>query len=105
MTVPVYSTLLIDSPGLSGSAAFLVPPGYICVVRDIDAVWFTGIGGTVEAGRGGAAVFWGVSQDPVLLLATASWRGRHVIPEGDQLVIATSQPADVSASGFLLSLP
>jgi hypothetical protein len=105
MSIPVYSTLFINSPGLVGDAAFLVPDGYIAVVRDIDAVAFIGAGATLEAGIGGGTVFWAYTWSVVAVVDWRSWRGRVVLSAGQQLVIHTDAAVDVYAGGYLLTAP
>jgi hypothetical protein len=104
-SVPFYSHRFIAEAGFTGSAAFLVPAGFVAVVRDIDAVIFTPGAGTIEAGIGGSAVFWGFTWSFVAVLGWESWRGRIVLNPGEQLVITTNTGMDFSASGYLLSLP
>lgn len=105
MSVPVYSTLFIDSPGLVGDAGFLVPDGFVAVVRDIDAVAPAGAGAQIYAGIGGSSEFWTYQWTVVATADWRSWRGRVVIPGGGQLVIHTDAPVDVIACGYLLTAP
>ena len=102
---PVYSRRFIDVAGFTGSVAFLVPTGFVCVVRDITAWVGISAGASVQAGLGGSAVFWGFTFGVVTVQATAEWQGHHVINEGEQLVLASSASVDLMASGYLLTLP
>lgn len=101
----VYSTRLLAEAGFTGSAAFEVPSGQVLVVRDIDAVVYTGAGYTIQAGIGGITNFWAVTTGVVAVTQSIQWRGRQVLNPGEQLVIATDAAADFVASGYLLSLP
>jgi len=103
--VPIYSTRFLAEAGFTGSAAFLVPAGYVAVVRDIDSVVYTGAGATIQAGIGGSAVFWAVTEGVVAVTATNSWRGRVVLNAGEQLVVSTDAAVDFVASGYLLTSP
>jgi hypothetical protein len=103
--VPIYSTRFIAESGFTGSAAFLVPAGYVAVVRDIDCVVYTSAGATIQAGIGGVTNFWAVTIGVIAVTYWTSWRGRTVLNPGEQLVIGTDAAADFTASGYLLSLP
>ena len=102
---PVYSTRFLAEAGFTGEAAFEVPGGYVAVVRDIDAVVYTGAGYTIQAGIGGLTNFWAITTGVVAVTDSIQWRGRQVLNAGEQLVIATDASADFVASGYLLSLP
>ena len=103
--VAVYSHRFLDEAGFTGSAAFLVPAGFVAVVRDLDCWVGAGAGGSIEMGIGGSAVFFGYTFSVVTVQATATWRGRQVLNSGEQLLVATDAPADFAVSGYLLSLP
>jgi hypothetical protein len=103
----VYSTLLIANKDFTGEAAFEVPDGVRCVVRDIDCVVGVLEGGqSVWAYDTDGVQFWGftygISGNP---FSSAQWRGRQVIDGPGFFYISTDASADIRSSGYLLSLP
>lgn len=103
----VYSTRFIAVPfGPPASAGYVVPTGFVAVIRDI-AVRFTG-------GSGGPFVVQ--VADPALIIAVlegadaitgmAEWSGRQICNEGEEVDASNEGSADGSCmvSGYLLAL-
>lgn len=102
---PVYSTRLLAWAASEFVPPFVVPSGYVCVVRDAD----------IYSG-GGAIINWVLSVNAVAKFAagqftiealgqTAQWRGRQVLNAGEQLLFESDGSTDGLVSGYLLLLP
>lgn len=102
----VYSTPFIYVTGLDGATTYTVPDGYTAIVRDCDVFMGSQVLGAVLQLLGAAGqCFFYVSSDP-LTPVWVPWRGRHVLSAGDTFTASvTTGNADVSVSGYLLSLP
>lgn len=102
----VYSTPFIYVPALAGTNYYIVPDGYTAVVRDCDVFMGSQVLGAVFKLLGAAGqCFFYVSSEP-LTPVWVPWRGRHVLSAGDTLTASvTTGNADVSVSGYLLTLP
>lgn len=110
MPLPVYSTRFIAQELVTGSliADYVVPDGFRAIVRELTTVTFA---------TAGSEVWWNIKdlitfmvQAPAATItarAAATWSGRLVLEPGETLraVCNSNPPADVSASGYLLSLP
>lgn len=83
---------------------FVVPDGYVAVVRDID-VWSGGgaiinwVVQVVEGAKFAAGQFTVES-----IAQTAQWRGRQVLNPGEVLEFSSDGATDGLISGYLLSL-
>jgi hypothetical protein len=102
----VYSTSLIAEKELTGTATYGVPSGYVLVVVAIDVYWGSEV--FVPSGRvlGAAGQVFAVWQGAALAANIMQWRGRHVMNAGETLTVSVDNGnADVSVSGYLLSLP
>jgi hypothetical protein len=89
--------------GLTGTKSYVVPTGYTLVVRDIDIAWgseaFVPFGRVLGDGGQAFAIWNGAA----LAANIMSWRGRHVMTEGQTLTVSVDNGnADVSVSGYLL---
>ena len=101
----VYSTAFLESQGLSGSVSFVVAPGKVAVLRDLDVF--------VPSGGSGAGVFLIGSAGQTIwaentiggAFAWMHWRGRQVVEAGGTVTVTTTGPADVTLSGYLLDAP
>ena len=105
----VYSTRFVSGQGLEGLHGYEVPAGFLAVVRDIS--WYIGLP-TSEA-----SLLAGIAQPPVYVALTSGsetdflptsgqWTGRQVANAGDVIYVnVQGGNADVSISGYLLSLP
>lgn len=105
MAVPVYSVKFFELQGLLGFVSYTVPPGYVAVVRDLDAYASAGaaaqnlylIGNVLQT------IWW--HNWTGLSIATAQWRGRQVFVAGEQFHLNSDAGVDVTVSGYLLSTP
>jgi hypothetical protein len=103
---PVYSERFVAVSGLTSIVSYTVPAGYRMVLRDIDI--FQGSQPTAPdfrcRGAGGATIFQ--ITGGVLTDTWSAWRGRQVFYEGERVdFIANVGNCDVTASGYLLTLP
>lgn len=104
---PIFSSQLILSGGGSGSTAFLVPPGFTAVVRDLQA--YAAVAATLvqlQLQNSEAAPWITVVSLTLAGVGTAAqWTGRIVAPAGAQLqVISDVEAADLDlyVGGYLL---
>jgi len=99
----VYSTRFLGWASSEAVEPYVVPSGYLIIVRDID----------VYSG-GGAMINWQVYVNAFAKFAagqftiesvaqTAQWRGRQVLYAGEELVFASDGPTDGLISGYLLA--
>lgn len=106
MARSVYSTLFIAAAGANLNAGYVVPDGYLGIVRDISCICLNFPGDTaVEVIDNNTATFvWYVLQTH--LNQYDQWEGRQVFPAGAEILAASSGPNDVRirVSGYLLSL-
>lgn len=106
MAPPVFSTrfLAVHDAAVAVPNDYVVPDGFVAVVRDMDAFFGMALGErTVEAFGSALQVFW---QDTVGLGESGwrSWRGRQVLYAGETLrMIVIGDVGDITASGYLLS--
>ena len=103
----VFSTRFIavhDQP-VAIPATYLVPAGFVAVVRDVDAYFGSSLSVKTVFARGSAAqIFW---QETVgaNLAGWRQWEGRQVIYAGETLSLFADELVDLTASGYLLTLP
>jgi hypothetical protein len=102
--LPVYSTQLLRASSSTGLIHLDVPAGYVCVVRDIDAVAAPTSGNTLQAFVDGTA-FWIVELGVEASFTWQSWRGRQVTLPAGLVQFSSSDVVDVVVSGYLLTLP
>lgn len=109
MATPVYSTRFIQQHGLSGHASFMVPSGFVAVVRDVDSYIGTpaGFNSLYFHGAIGQTIWW--TEATIGQSQYASWRGRQVFEPGELIDVEADvgglDAYDVTVSGYLLSLP
>jgi hypothetical protein len=101
-----YSTSFIVFPGLTSTLSFTVPPGFRAVIRDVAV--FHGIQippvEVIFSGQFGTK-FWHVLDNGSGPFS-AHWEGRVVVEAGNDITAAVvAGNADVTVSGYLLSLP
>jgi hypothetical protein len=83
--------------------AYIVPTGYIAIIRDAD-IW----------SGGGSIINWTLSVNGVAKIAggaftviseqqVATFRGRQVVQAGEQIVFASDGATDGMVSGYLLT--
>lgn len=109
MARPVYSTRFIQAHGLTSTASYTVPAGFIAVVRDVDT-WIStpiGLNALFLHGALGQAI-WQTSAT-IGESQYGSWRGRQVFEPGELVEVEADVGAldayDVTVSGYLLTLP
>lgn len=104
MPVPVYSTRFIAEQGLVGVAAYTVPAGYRAVVKQLSLYNGGGVSVTTAIWHGsvGQALALFASN---LTASDAFFVGMQVFNPGETFDITTNGAWDVTASGYLLSLP
>lgn len=107
----VYSTRFLAG-GISGRAGLLyvVPAGFVAVLRDMSVGWSTGAAaaGTATINLGAPSSRIWVVAVPASQVGAAQWAGNLVLPAGETLVAgfsAVSTGIYFTASGYLLSLP
>lgn len=100
---PVYSTRFFANQLVSSDVAFLVPGGFVAVVRRIDISQVAPGGFTCQVGIGGAANFFAVAMGLTPDVSWAWWDGRQVVNAGEQIVAHGVGTGDVVCSGYLLS--
>lgn len=102
----VYSTRLVQAHNLSGDTTYTVPDGFLAIIRDVD--WFCaapiddGSQGYMYGPAGQSIDWFNVDMDTTVV---HQWRGRQVLYEGETLTFHSDLAADVTASGYLLTLP
>lgn len=105
MALRIYSTLFFTEHDLNGDGAFVGPPaGNLWVLRGVDCV-FQGASGAVLVKNSAGVAIWSNSFLAALGLKYASYRGRFVIPPGEQIFASTSANMDVSMWGYQLTAP
>ena len=108
MARTLYSEQLIVVRGLTSSSSRIVPPGFIWILRDIDAYGNMGVFDTAHlfvTGGAGQTIVW--MDWPNDSQSHQQWQGRQVLNAGDQLQVENlgSAPIDVSISGYSLTAP
>lgn len=101
---PIYSALLIDEVGLTGTAEFDVPPGVAVVVHCVTAYMgsqLTEAGGSLRSPSGAKAYTFST---PALEGSYDTFNGKVVYPGPCTLkVVMDGGNADVTVSGWYLS--
>jgi hypothetical protein len=106
VSYPVYSVRFLQARAYSGVATYLVPAGFVAVLRDLDAFQVAGL--TVPqiylVGAAGQTIWW--NSGSLVDSSYSSWRGRQVINEGETFAVnVATETASFAVSGYLLSLP
>jgi hypothetical protein len=101
----VYSRTFIALHDLSGSSIpFGPPPGFVWVIRGVDAVNGELLNNVLLKGPAGQ-VIWANSYSGTVAFAYASYRGRYVLEAAETATLETTAALDVSVWGYELSLP
>lgn len=93
-----------DQPG-GTPITYVVPAGFVAVVRDMDAFIGSIIGNVGMVAKGSAAqVFW---QETLVAPGNTwvQWRGRQVLFAGESFSMEADDVMDLTASGYLLTAP
>lgn len=106
MSAYIYSTRLFKQKNLLGTGMFVVPSGFVCVVREVDIF---SLGPLVPA----LFTFQGPDGENIWAQYTVAskagsfqWVGRAVFDAGDTMYFNWFvSSGDVYASGYLLSSP
>jgi hypothetical protein len=104
VALALYSERFIAEQGLVGVAAFTVPVGKRCVVRDINLYNGGGLTTTTAIWHGSvgqAMALWSSNLQP----SDAFFVGRQVFYAGESFDITTTGAWDVTVSGYLLDAP
>lgn len=105
MTPTVYSWTFYEQHDLEGDGAAFGPlPGYIAVIKDVDAVLGGLSIGNVQLIGAAGQVIW-VAQAISTAGAYFSWRGRYVLFPDTTAFVSTTVAMDVTVSGFMLLGP
>jgi hypothetical protein len=106
--VPYSTQLLAGQPAAGAPISYVVPSGYVGVLRELDVLNLYD-GDTVFVAYltvPGPVTLQFVNQDIPTFGATYQWRGRLVMNAGDSLELGTTETyCDAIASGYLLSAP
>jgi len=104
MALAVYSTRFILRPFMTGYQSYLVPVGYVAVVRDLDVVTEPTSGNVILLAIAGNTIFISeLGVEPAF--TNQEWRGRAVAYPGDLISLDTSDTASGHVSGYLLTSP
>lgn len=100
----VYSTEFMGQTAAAGVLQeYVVPAGFVAVVRNIEVFAPSGTGTSIYAAGGSSQTFWYQvwgATDPLW----KQWQGRVVVQPGDAFsFVAVGHAVDVSAMGYLLS--
>jgi len=110
----VYSVPLIVVQGLVGTVEQIVPADVQCVLRCFDVYWGGGTSGSPSVRLIGASGQTIIEMHGADLLGTSDpldswsrqWAGRQVLHPGQSFAVSVAgDPADVTLSGYHLSLP
>ena len=104
MAIPVYSTRFILEHGATGPHSYLVPAGFVAIIRDVD-VTTQPTGGCNILLVVDLALLWIVELGLEPQFTYQSWRGRQVVPGGGVMTLDTTDTADYAVSGYLLTSP
>jgi hypothetical protein len=101
----VYSIVMYEQHDLDGdSGDLVVPEGFVWVLRSLDVVNGSPLNFVALKGSVGQLIWVNSFATPVGF-DYASWRGRQVVQPGEVLSVQSTAPADVTLSGYQLSLP
>lgn len=97
-----YSTRALAWAATTSPPSYVVPAGYLFVVRDVDVSsgggsvinWVWGIAGICKLG-GGQFTITAVNQ-------FQTWRGRQVVQPGEAVYFTSDGATDGAVSGYLL---
>lgn len=100
----VYSVRLLAWAASTEPPPYLVPEGYVVVIRDLD-VW----------SGGGALINWQMGINEVAKIAagqftiealaqTATWRGRQIVQAGELIYFTSDGATDGAISGYRLTV-
>jgi hypothetical protein len=107
MATPVYSTLFIAARGVNINAGYVVPAGFVAVVRDIEIAFLATPNNTAADVLDHATstiLTYHLQLNP---FEEHHWEGRQVVDTGAEILASSAGPADTSirVSGYLLTLP
>jgi len=115
MAGPVSSHRFFDLPGVFGGTydAYLVPAGYVAVVKNITIVYGDVTASGLDAGvlfpSGAYAVrtvwYASITSPMPNYGGTAAWWGSWVFNAGEWMRVHVLNTVDFHASGYLLTLP
>lgn len=101
----VYSSRFLQRHGGgSGSDIFVVPAGYVAVLRDLDG-WINNVGGgslTLQGALG--QQIYAQEQVPATNGNVLMWRGRVVFEAGESITVVCVSAVDYVLCGYLLVL-
>lgn len=103
--IAVYSTRFFALHGANGTFVYIVPAGRTAVVRDVDFYNGGGLSPAYYFLQGSAGQAIDYFQSPDLVAHTHQWRGRQVYNAGESITVQSSQPSDITVSGYLLVNP
>lgn len=107
MALAVYSTRLLYTANISAAPSYVIPEGFVAVIRDLDASCPSPVTGYY-------VYLVNVTKSYIIAISTfpsdnnsASWRGRQVVPAGEEIALNGNPPTGATAtvSGYLLTLP
>jgi hypothetical protein len=102
----IYSTSFIQVAGLLGQEHYVVPAGFVAVVREIDVYASTGLLEASFSAQGPSNQVFYFTSFGVGAQGSQLWRGRVVInPTFILRATADTSPIDVTICGYLLTLP
>lgn len=87
------------------SDSYLVPAGFVAVVRDVDCFYSGGIGSYTQLENPANGIFVFFSFPASVDGALQSWRGRQVFLPGEAFALASTDGVDIQVSGYLLAAP
>lgn len=106
MSAPVYSTTLIQWRGLVGDRTVVPPTSSLFIVRDVWMYWnpqdidITRVHLIGDVGQ----TFGYFEFDLANIVQMAFWQGRAVL-QSSFTVSVSGSPVDITASGYVLTLP
>ena len=106
MPEPVYSQRLLSAKGASGTATYIVPAGYVVVIRCLDMyASVTAAADLFLQGEVGQAIMW--QHWPINGQAHAQWQGRHAFKAGEGVTVTASvgpiDGIDYTLFGYVLT--
>jgi len=101
----VYSTRFLAWAASEIPPVYVVPSGYVAIVRDLDVYSFGGEMTNWKFGINGVCWFAAGQFTIEALAQTGQWRGRQVVQAGEEILFESDGPTDGIASGYLLGLP
>jgi hypothetical protein len=105
----LYSTrFLLERSGAGAGPKYVVPNGYIAIVRDISATSATGTTDTVALGvyAGAAGLEAQFATGEVFSNTQAfHWEGRVVVYAGEDIQVSSTDLVSYTVSGYLLYAP